>query len=122
MNTLKAYKKNKKIDYSDEKQLWDAYILNRSKEIHEKIVEKYLPLVFKEVERLSIRVHQNMEADDLIGAGVIGLHNAALNFDPGKGFKFSTFANLRIKGALLDELRKQDHLTRNQRKTYKIRF
>lgn len=119
MNTLKAYKKNKKIDYSDEKQLWDAYHVNRSKELHEKIVEKYLPLVFKEVERLSIRVHQNMEADDLIGAGVIGLHNAALNFDPSKGFKFSTFANLRIKGALLDELRKQDHLTRNQRKTYK---
>lgn len=119
MNTLKAYKKNKKIDYSDEKQIWDAYLVNHTKELHETIVEKYLPLVFREVERLSIRVHQNMESDDLIGAGVIGLHNAVLSFDPSKGFKFSTFANLKIKGALLDELRKQDHLTRNQRKTYK---
>jgi RNA polymerase sigma factor FliA len=119
MNTLKAYKKNLKIDYNDEKALWQAYIANRSKDLHEKIVERYLPLVFKEVDRLSIRVRQNMESDDLIGPGVIGLHNAVLNFDPSKGFKFATFANLRIKGALLDELRKQDHLTRNQRKTYK---
>ncbi|MCM8534132.1 MAG: FliA/WhiG family RNA polymerase sigma factor [Lentisphaeraceae bacterium] len=119
MNTLKAYKKNLKIDYSDEAQMWDAYMLDRSRDIHEKLVEKYLPLVFKEVERLSIRVHQNMDSNDLIGSGVIGLHGAISSFQPSKGYKFSTYANLKIKGALLDELRKQDHLTRNQRKTYK---
>ena len=42
MNTLKAYKKNKKIDYSDEKQLWDAYLISETKELHEKITKDLL--------------------------------------------------------------------------------
>ncbi len=119
MNSLKAYKKNVRPTSDDETSLWKAYMSSKDRSLHEKLVEMYLPLVYKEVSRLSIRVRQKMEKDELVSAGVIGLHNAVIKFDPGKGFQFSTFATMRIKGAIVDELRKQDHLTRHQRSHYK---
>lgn len=123
MNLLKAYTKNyKPIDYTTESEesIWNIYVKTRDRNIHEKLVEMYLPLVMKQASRMSIRVRQSVEREELIGAGVVGLHNAIMNYQPGQGTKFSTFASLRIKGAIIDELRKQDHLTRNQRKQYKV--
>ena len=122
MNSLKAYTKNyKTIDYTKESEesIWNIYIKSRDKDIHEKLVEMYLPLVLKQASRMSIRVREHVEKEELIGAGVMGLHNAIMAYKPGQGTKFSTFASLRIKGSMIDELRKQDHLTRNQRKQYK---
>jgi RNA polymerase sigma factor FliA len=120
MNSLKAYQKNAKpVNKDSEDSLWKAYVNSKSHELHEQLVEMYLPFVYKEVTRLSIRVRQKIEKDELVSAGVIGLHNAVSKFQPEKGNKFSTFAVIRIKGALVDELRKQDHLTRNQRKHYR---
>lgn len=122
MNLLKAYSKNyKPVDFNkdSENSIWKTYIATRDRDIHEKLVEMYLPLVIKQAARMSIRVRQHVEKEELIGAGVMGLHNAISNFKPGQGVKFSTFANLRIKGSIIDELRKQDHLTRNQRQKYK---
>ncbi|NQZ60308.1 MAG: FliA/WhiG family RNA polymerase sigma factor, partial [Lentisphaeraceae bacterium] len=119
MNRLKAYKKNKVTSATSESELWNSYLKNPSQDIHEKLVSLHLPLVFKQVERLSIRVRQQVEKDELVGAGVVGLHSAISKFSPGKDASFSTFASFRIKGALIDELRKQDHLTRNQRTLYK---
>ena len=113
MNRLKAYKKNSKVP--DEKELWKKYNKKHTHDVHEQLVSLYLPLVFKQVERLSIRVRENIEKNELIGAGVVGLHNALTKYSPDKNASFPTFASFRIKGALLDELRKQDHLTRNQR-------
>lgn len=122
MNLLKAYSKNyKPVDFTkdSETSIWNVYIASRDRDIHEKLVEMYLPLVIKQAARMSIRVRQHVEKEELIGAGVMGLHNAISNFKPGQGVQFSTFASLRIKGSIIDELRKQDHLTRNQRKKYK---
>ncbi|MCM8529020.1 MAG: FliA/WhiG family RNA polymerase sigma factor [Lentisphaeraceae bacterium] len=122
MNALKAYSKNyKKVDVSKDSEttIWNAYITSRDRDLHEKLVEMYLPLVVNQASRMSIRVRQHVEKEELIGAGVMGLHNAISSFKPGEGVQFSTFANLRIKGSIIDELRKQDHLTRNQRKKYK---
>ena len=122
MNALKAYTKNyKQIDYTkdSEDSIWNTYIRTRDRSIHEKLVEMYLPLVIKQASHMSIRVRQHVEKEELIGAGVMGLHNAISSYKPGQGTQFSTFANLRIKGAIIDELRKQDHLTRNQRQKYK---
>ena len=119
MNRLKAYKKNNKVTSGNESELWNSYLNSPTQDVHEKLVAIHLPLVFKQVERLSIRVRQQVEKDELVGAGVVGLHNAISKFKPGKDASFSTFASFRIKGALIDELRKQDHLTRNQRTFYK---
>lgn len=123
MNLLKAYSKSyKPVNFSrdSEEDIWNTYIKTRDKSIHEKLVEMYLPLVLKHVARMSIRVRQNVEREELIGAGVVGLHNAIMHFKPDQGASFATFAGLRIKGSIIDELRKQDHLTRNQRKQYKL--
>lgn len=123
MNLLKAYSKSyKPVNFTQDNEdvIWDTYVKTRDKNIHEKLVEMYLPLVLKQAARMSIRVRQNVEREELIGAGVMGLHNAITHFKPGQGTKFSTFASLRIKGSIIDELRKQDHLTRNQRKQYKV--
>jgi RNA polymerase sigma factor for flagellar operon FliA len=120
MNSLKAYQKNAKpVNKDSESSLWKAYISSRNHKLHEQLVEMYLPFVYKEVSRQSIRVRQKIEKDELVSAGVIGLHNAVAKFKPEQGNQFSTFAVIRIKGAIIDELRKQDHLTRNQRKHYR---
>ena len=98
MNSLKTYKRNSKlVNKESEVSLWNAYVTTRDRDIHEKLVELYLPLVYKEVSKLSIRVRQKMEKDELVSAGVIGLHNAVVKFQPNKGNQFSTFAVTRIK-------------------------
>jgi len=102
----------------EEDRLWQLYLRTKSRESYESLVENYLPLVFAGIDRLSIRVRNKLEKEELLGAGVMGLHNALLSFNRNKGNKFSTYAYKKIHGALVDELRKQDHLTRDQRKRY----
>lgn len=62
------------------------------------------------------RVPANVERDDLVQSGTIGLLDAANRFDDSQGASFSTFAARRIRGAMLDELRRGDYLTRNARR------
>ena len=62
------------------------------------------------------RMPANVERDDLVQAGTIGLMDAADRFDDSQGASFSTFAARRIRGAMLDELRRGDYLTRNARR------
>ena len=83
------------------------------------LVEIHLPLVFQAVSRLSIRVRRKTERDELVGSGVVGLHDAVAHFDTVKGEDFAAFAARRIKGSILDSLRRQDHLTRGQRQRYR---
>ena len=73
-----------------EDSLWKAYANSKSHELHEQLVEMYLPFVYKEVTRLSIRVRQKIEKDELVSAGVIGLHNAVSKFQP------EIFRNFRL--------------------------
>ena len=64
-----------------------------------------LPLVKYIAGRIAIGLPKSMELDDLINAGVIGLIEAHNNFDPTKGVKFESYASMRIRGSILDELR-----------------
>lgn len=75
-----------------------------------------MPLVRRVVGRLSRRIPDSMDRESLLGAGVIGLIQAVDHFDSEKGVPFETYARIRIKGAVQDELRTLDHLTRDQRK------
>jgi RNA polymerase sigma factor for flagellar operon FliA len=73
------------------------------------------------VNRIAVRLPSHIEAEDLHSVGVIGLIDAANKFNPDKGCKFSTYAEHRIKGAILDQLRSMDWVPRSVRqKTRKL--
>jgi RNA polymerase sigma factor for flagellar operon FliA len=69
--------------------------------------------------KISARLPPHIELDDLVHSGVLGLIDAAGKFDAQKGIKFSTYASLRIKGAIMDDLRQMDWATRSQRQKIK---
>jgi len=84
--------------------------------IKDDLIVKYAPMVKYIVERMAIRFPPNVSKDELVSAGVIGLLDALDKFDSEMGIKFQTYAEHRIKGAILDELRKMDWLPRSVRK------
>jgi len=67
--------------------------------------------------RVAGRVPKSVEIDDLVGAGMLGLIDAADRFDPSRGIPFEAYSRRRIQGAILDALRAEDHLTRRERRT-----
>ena len=80
------------------------------------ILEENVGLVHHVARQLAGRLSTAAELDELVSAGSIGLVQAADAFDPARGLSFSTFAVPRIRGAILDELRRQDHLSRGVRR------
>ena len=79
------------------------------------LVERHLPLVRSIVDRCLVRLPAHADTEDLYGAGTTGLIAAAKRFDPSQGCSFSTYATTRIRGAVLDELRRLDVCTRRAR-------
>ena len=75
-----------------------------------------LSLVHHVARKLARSLADDADVDELVSAGTIGLMSAAESFDPGRGLAFSTFAVPRIRGAMLDELRRQDHVPRSVRR------
>ncbi len=80
------------------------------------VVVDYLPLVKRIATHLIARLPPSVQLDDLIQVGMIGLLDAANNFDSGHGAQFETYAVQRIRGAMLDELRQIDWMPRTARK------
>lgn len=79
----------------------------KSPMIHkEKIVEKYIPLVKYLASRIMIGKTKYIEYEDLVSYGIVGLLDAINRYDSSKGMKFSSYATLRIKGSMIDEIRK----------------
>lgn len=79
-------------------------------------IQEHMGLVHHLVSRLMRNMSSNVEAEDLVGAGIIGLIQALDAFDASRGHTFSTFAVPRIRGAILDELRRRDHAPRSVRR------
>jgi RNA polymerase sigma factor for flagellar operon FliA len=75
----------------------------------------YLPMVRFQAKRIHGRLPRNIEIDDLYAAGLVGLWEAYAKFDPGKDVRFSTFAQFRVRGAILDSLRSVDWAPRSLR-------
>ncbi|MDR1649138.1 MAG: FliA/WhiG family RNA polymerase sigma factor [Synergistaceae bacterium] len=96
-------------------ELWREYGGNLTAEHKEKIVKRYLPLVKYVVGRMAVSAPSGLDHEDLLSFGVFGLLDAVNRFDPSKGFSFQTFAVPRIRGAVLDELRKYDWISRTGR-------
>jgi RNA polymerase sigma factor for flagellar operon FliA len=79
-------------------------------------LEQYSPLVRRLAHQMIAKLPANVELDDLIQVGMIGLHDALGRFDAAQGVQFETFATQRIRGAMLDELRSGDWMSRGDRK------
>ena len=80
------------------------------------MLKQYSPLVRRLAHQMIAKLPANVEIDDLIQVGLIGLADAMTRFDDAQGVQFETFATQRIRGAMLDELRGSDHLSRGIRK------
>jgi len=79
-------------------------------------LKQYSPLVRRLAHQMIARLPANVELDDMIQAGMIGLNDALSRFDTAQGVQFETFATQRIRGAMLDELRNGDWMSRGNRK------
>lgn len=96
--------------------LWTDFVNTRDQALRDKLVVQYAPLVRYVIERLSVSYPGIMDSDDVFNCGVVGLIQAVDRFDPRQGVKFETYGISRIKGAIIDELRKIDPVSRNTRK------
>jgi len=90
-----------------------AVYAQSQRESMDHVVEEYLPLVKKIGLHLAARLPREIELDDLLQVGMIGLIQAADSYDASRGASFSTFAGIRIKGAMLDEVRRNDWVPRS---------
>lgn len=103
----------------EREKLWAEYSKNPSQELREKLIIEYAPLVKVVAGRLSMYLGYNVEYDDLVSYGIFGLIDAIDKFDLGKDVKFETYASLRIRGAILDQIRKMDWIPRTVRQKQK---
>lgn len=95
--------------------LWLRYTDNPTREVRDQLIVHYSPLVKYVASRVAAGLPQNVEQADLVSYGIFGLIDAIDKFDPGRGYKFETYAISRIKGAMLDELRSMDWVPRSVR-------
>lgn len=107
------------MSVENKQKLWEEYSKVRTPELREKIIIEYAGLVKIVAGRLSIYLGYNVEYDDLVGYGTFGLIDAIDKFDYDKGVKFETYASLRIRGAILDQIRKMDWIPRTLRQKQK---
>ena len=80
------------------------------------MLKQYSPLVRRLAHQMIAKLPANVELDDLIQVGMIGLSDALTRFDAAHGVQFETFATQRIRGAMIDELRDNDWMSRGSRK------
>ena len=99
----------------EDELLWQRYSACDGPDGKEAIVRRYLPLVKYVVARMAVAPPSGMDYEDLISFGTMGLLDAIDRFEPERGFSFQTFAVPRIRGAVLDELRKCDWFSRTGR-------
>lgn len=109
MNAVENYDSERYIEQ------WKLYKMNKSVEARNEIVLQYTNLVRKIVLRFKGSYSNFGQLDDMINQGIIALIDAVEKFNPELGNKFETFATLKIKGAIIDFMRKQDWVPRNQR-------
>ena len=93
-------------------ELWRHYQKEANSQNENALVERYLPLVRYAVGRLAMTLPDHVDRDDLHSAGLVGLLQSLRNYDPASGTSFESYARLRIRGAMLDELRRMDWVPR----------
>lgn len=107
------------MDEAARKKLLDEYARTKSQESREALILEYAQLVKIVAGRLSMYLGYNVEYEDLVSYGIFGLIDAIDKFDSLKEVKFETYASLRIRGSILDQIRKMDWIPRTIRQKQK---
>ncbi|MCP1144070.1 FliA/WhiG family RNA polymerase sigma factor [Lysinibacillus endophyticus] len=107
------------LKLDDEQKLWNSWINNRDPHAGDLLIKKYKPLVTYHVQRIGVGLPKNVSRDDLLSLGMMGLFDALNKFDINRDLKFDTYASFRVRGAIIDGLRKEDWLPRSAREKSK---
>lgn len=99
--------------------IWKNYKSTKSKELKDKLIIDNIEIVKVIAGRLYATYNSNVDYEDLVSYGILGLIDAIEKFDPNKNVKFETYANFRIRGAIIDQLRNLDWVPRSTRQKYK---
>jgi RNA polymerase sigma factor for flagellar operon FliA len=97
-------------------ELWSEFKSTGSDKARDALIVHYAPLVKYVAARLSIGLPSSVDQEDLASAGIVGLMEAVSKFEPGRGYKFESYAAARIRGAIIDDLRTQDFVPRSVRR------
>lgn len=104
-------------DLASQQRAYDTHVQPNPE--RDELILEHLPQIKYIAQRISAKLPSHVELNDLVSAGVLGLLDAIEKFDPNRGVKFKTYAELRIKGAILDSLRNLDWAPRSLRKKSK---
>ncbi len=104
---------------SNQNELWEKYSKTKDENIRKELIVSYLKLVNYIAGRINMDVGHFIEFEDLVSSGVLGLIDAIDKYKLEFNTKFETYASLRIRGAILDDLRKKDWIPRKLRTKYK---
>lgn len=107
------------MDEKGRSRLWESYFASKTPQLREQIIIEYSQLVKLVAGRLSMYLGYNVEYEDLVSYGIFGLIDAIDKYDFAKNVKFETYASLRIRGAILDQIRKMDWIPRSVRQKQK---
>ncbi len=101
-------------------ELWQHYKKHKDEKSYRKLIEEYLGLVKIQVNRIYMTLPAHIEKEDLESYGIIGLLDAIEKFSPERGIKFDTYARKRIRGEIMDQLRRLDWLPYSLRQKAKL--
>lgn len=105
----------KSPEEEEDLRLWVQYKQTKDPKIKEALITKYAPFVKYVAGRIAVNLPSNVEYDDLVSYGILGLIDAIEKYDPSRNVKFKTYAKTRIRGAIFDELRLLDWTPRSIR-------
>lgn len=108
-----------RLSSDEDNYYWTQWIKKRDQEAADYLLQLYMPLVHYHVKRISVGLPRNISHDDLKSNGLTGLYDALEKFDDNRDLKFDTYASFRIRGAILDGLRKEDWMPRSLREKNK---
>lgn len=98
-----------------EEELWKEYKRTKNLKLREELILKYASMVKYIAGKIAINTPPQVEFDDLVSYGILGLIDAIEKYNPTQGIKFRTYASTRIKGAIIDEIRVMDWVPRSVR-------
>lgn len=104
---------------AEEQKLWQSWKANRDPHAGDVLMRKYKPLVSYHVQRIAVGLPKSVSREELNSLGMMGLFDALNKFDPTRDLKFDTYASFRVRGAIIDGLRKEDWLPRSAREKTK---
>ncbi|MBO4395866.1 MAG: FliA/WhiG family RNA polymerase sigma factor [Eubacterium sp.] len=104
---------------AERQKIWDRYMRTKETELRDQLILEYINVVNLVAGRMSMYLGYTVEYDDLVGYGIFGLIDAIDKYDMAKNVKFETYASLRIRGSILDHIRKMDWVPRTLRQKQK---